>query len=244
MAKKLAYQPSVVPSTIYTSELLVIGHDDMLQTCLTPLLAKYPYRLVIVHSIRMALSVLAERSIMATLININQVEPEAHRICAILRDKSAVPIVMVSANKRTQEIVASFEAGADHHLVMPFAAQELDARIQATQRRLKLDKPEKYCITQGEFALDPVKQELRIKDVVIDLTTNESKLLKYLVRNANQVIRTEELLQFVWGCNAKDDLSLVRTTIHRLRSKIEIDPTTPKYLKTIFGLGYRFSSTV
>jgi DNA-binding response OmpR family regulator len=244
MAKKLVYESSVPPAPVYTNDLLVIGHDDMLQVCLAPLLAKHQYHVVIAHTVRMALTILSERSVMATLINFNQTEPEANRICAIVREKSTVPIVMVSPNKRIHESVISFEAGADHYLVMPFAVQELEARILATQRRLKRNQPEKYCITQGEFALDPVKQELRIKDAVIDLTNNESKLLKYLVRNANQVIRTEDLLHFVWGCNANDDLSLVRTTIHRLRHKIEIDPTTPKYLKTIFGLGYRFSATV
>ena len=187
--------------------------------------------------------VLADRPVAATLINVNRIGADAHRICTVLRNKSTVPIVMISAKKRTDETIKSFEAGADHYLVMPFAGQELDARIQATQRRLRVDKTEKYYIRQGEFALDPIKHELRINDAVIALTVNESKLLRYLVRNANQAIRTEDLLQFVWGHNDKDDFSLVRTTVHRLRTKIEADPTTPKYLKTIFGLGYRFSGT-
>jgi DNA-binding response OmpR family regulator len=95
-------------------------------------------------------------------------------------------------------------------------------------------------IMQGDLLLDPVRQEVHINDMMIELTTNESRLLHYLIRNPNRAVRTEDLLQLLWGEGTKEDLSVVRTTMHRLRSKIERNPSSPKYLKTVFGLGYRF----
>ena len=147
---------------------------------------------------------------------------------------------MVSADKRLEELVASYEAGADHYIVMPFAPAEIIARIGATKRRMRYIEPNTANITLGDLILDPIRQEVWINDTMIELTTNESRLLHYLVRNPNRAVRTEDLLQLLWGEGSREDLSVVRTTMHRLRNKIERNPGSPKYLKTVFGLGYRF----
>lgn len=237
------YYPSTImaPTTMVTSALqtiLVIGNDDMLQHCLQP--SADHFRLINVRTARAALTFVGHPSLSAVLINVTALGCDAYTTCTLLRNKSTVPIIMVSTNKRTEELVAGIEAGADHYLVMPFTIEEMRARVQATQRRSHYQSPAEYCIGQDEIILNLVKQEVRIHETVIELTTNECRLLQHLVRNPNRAIRTEDLLQVVWGYGPADDVSIVRTTIHRLRNKIEKNPSAPKYLKTIFGLGYRF----
>lgn len=220
-------------------DILVFGEEHSLLQCLEPIEETYRFHPITIQTVAAAVHLLSTRAIIAVLVNINTLGAEAYAICAELRKKSLVTIVMVSMDKSTEEVVKSFEAGADHYLNMPFLLQELMARISATLRRMKESEALNYYIIQGDIALNPVKQEVRINDLRIELTTNEYRLLQYMVRNPNRAIRTEDLLQLVWGYGSKDDLSVVRTTIHRLRHKIEKDPDAPKYVKTIFGLGYR-----
>ena len=219
--------------------LLVLGEEQPLLRGLEPGAAGPHFRPFCVATVAAALGLLSSHPIAAVLININTPDLDAYAICAEIRNKSFVTIVMVSADKCVEELVKSFEAGADHYLVMPLAHQELAARIAATQRRMTSDETLDYYITQGDIALNPVKQEVRINDMRVELTTNEYRLLQYMVRNPNRALRTEDLLHLVWGYGSKDDFSVVRTTIHRLRHKIEKNPNTPQYVKTIFGLGYR-----
>lgn len=220
-------------------DILVLGEDHHLFQCLAFGAEEYSFQLTRVQTAAAALSMLANRTIAAVLIDVNTLGVDAYQICAEIRRNSLVTIVMVSADKCAEELVTSFEAGADHYLVMPFAQQELLARIFATQRRMKREDALTYYIVQGDIVLNPIKQEVQINDMLVELTTNEYRLLQHLVRNPNRAIRTEDLLHLVWGYGSKDDLSVVRTTIHRLRHKIEKNPNTPKYVKTIFGLGYR-----
>lgn len=221
-------------------DILVIGDENLLLQCFMPGAEGYRFHLIPVQTAAAALSILSNRTIVAVIINLNVLGAEAYTICAEIRKNSFVTIIMVSADKAVEELVKSLETGADHYLVMPFGQPELLARIGATQRRMNCDERLSYYIIQGDIVLNPVKQEVRINDTLVELTTNEFRLLQYMVRNANRAIRTEDLLQLVWGYGSKDDLSVVRTTIHRLRHKIEKNPNAPKYVKTIFGLGYRF----
>lgn len=220
--------------------LLVVGQDPLLQPSVEAMVAEYQIELISVKTASVALNFLGKREPAAVLINLNALGLTAYDFCAEIRNASLIPIMMISPDKRLEELVASYEAGADHYIVMPFAPAEVIARISATKRRMHYAEPASAHITQGDLILDPVRQEVWISDTMIELTTNESRLLHYLVRNPNRAVRTEDLLQLLWGEGTKEDLSVVRTTMHRLRNKIERNPSAPKYLKTVFGLGYRF----
>lgn len=220
--------------------LLVVGQDPLLQPSLEAAIAEYQVEVIPAKTAAIALSLLGKREATAVLINLQALGITAYDFCAEIRNASLIPIIMISPDKRLEELVASYEAGADHYIVMPFAPAEVVARIGATKRRMHYAEPRSAHITQGDLILDPVRQEVWINDTMIELTTNESRLLHYLVRNPNRAVRTEDLLQFLWGEGTKEDLSVVRTTMHRLRNKIERNPAAPKYLKTVFGMGYRF----
>ena len=228
-------------STVYLpTELLILGHDGLLAQSLDEAVMEYPVDIIPVRNAAAALNILGNREATAVLINLHALGPTAYDACAEIRNASLIPIIMISLDKRLEELVASYEAGADHYIVMPFAPAEVFARIGATKRRMQYAEPIHTHIMQGDLLLDPVRQEVHINDMMIELTTNESRLLHYLIRNPNRAVRTEDLLQLLWGEGTKEDLSVVRTTMHRLRNKIERNPSSPKYLKTVFGLGYRF----
>lgn len=235
--------PARLPETpvlSFPADLLLIGPDYLLQPSIEATIAEYHVTVLPVKNVSNALLALNNHEIGAVLLNLNVLGSVAYDVCAEIRNASLVPIIMISSDKRLEELVASYEAGADHYIVMPFAPAEIVARIGATKRRMYYAEPSTAHVTQGDLILDPVRQEVWIKDTMIELTTNESRLLHYLVRNPNRAVRTEDLLQLLWGEGSKEDLSVVRTTMHRLRNKIERNPSSPKYLKTVFGLGYRF----
>lgn len=228
------------PTLYFPTDLLVMGQDHLLQPSLEATIVEYQVEVFPAKSASTALRLLSDRNVAAVLLNLNTLGAAAYDLCTEIRNASLVPIIMVSSDKRLEELVASYEAGADHYIVMPFAPAEIVARIGATKRRMHYTEPRSAHITQGDLILDPVRQEVWINDTMIELTTNESRLLHYLVRNPNRAVRTEDLLQLLWGEGSREDLSVVRTTMHRLRNKIERNPSSPKYLKTVFGLGYRF----
>ncbi len=228
------------PAFYFPTDLLVVGQDHLLHPSLEATIVEYQVGVIPVNSTSTAVSILSDHNVAAVLINLNALGAMAYDVCVEIRNASLVPIVMLSSDKRLEELVASYEAGADHYIVMPFAPAEIVARIGATKRRMHVAEPSSAHITQGDLILDPVRQEVWINNTMIELTTNESRLLHYFVRNPNRAVRTEDLLQLLWGEGSRDDLSVVRTTMHRLRHKIERNPSSPKYLKTVFGLGYRF----
>lgn len=236
----MAERHSGTTAFYFPTDLVVVGQDHLLQPSVEATIAEYKVEVIPVKSASTAINVLGDRTIAAVLINLNLLGAAAYDVCAEIRHASFVPIIIVSSDKRLEELVESYEAGADHYIVMPFAPAEIVARIGATKRRMHYTEPRTTHITLGDLVLDPVRQEVWINDTMIELTTNESRLLHYLVRNPNRAVRTEDLLQLLWGEGTREDLSVVRTTMHRLRNKIERNPSSPKYLKTVFGLGYRF----
>ncbi|MEZ4733545.1 MAG: response regulator transcription factor [Caldilineaceae bacterium] len=223
--------------------LLVIGSEELLERCLQPLMHEKQQPLLKVDTATAALSLLANYAITAVLLNGNMLGANVYSICTELRQQSKLPIVVVNRRQGSQDRVAGIESGADHCLAMPFAPQELAARIQATQRRMGQATLPGYWIVCGDLLLNPLRQQVCIDQSVIHLTTNEYRLLQYLIRNPNRAIQTEELLRQLWGGESGEDLSIVRIMVHRLRNKIEQDPTAPHYIHTIFGVGYRFCPT-
>lgn len=234
---------SNISSSLLPHPLLVVGKNELLQQSLQPLLQQGIYRMFVADTTAAALALLAQYPMVAVLLNVNTPGSDVYTLCTELRKKSLLPMIMVSTEKNADELVAGLEAGADYYMTLPFTSEELIVRIQATQRRMKQPTVAEHFIPYGTILLDPVKQKACINRKVIDLTSNECRLLHYLVRNPNRAIRTNDLLRRIWGYESHEDINIVRITVHRLRNKIEQDPGSPRYLKTIFGLGYRFCPT-
>lgn len=180
------------------------------------------------------------------LLDIMLPQMDGFQVCRKIREKSSVPIIMLTAKEEEVDKVLGLELGADDYITKPFGMRELIARIKANIRRTEFSGSETETdsrITEyGNIIIDMVKYEVRKNDVPLELTLREFELLKYLVQKADQVFSREQLLEKVWGYEYYGDIRTVDVTIRRLREKVEDDPGNPRYIMTKRGIGYYFES--
>lgn len=165
-------------------------------------------------------------------------------LCKELRKRSDVPIVMLTALNRADDIVRGFELGADDYITKPFTFREVEARILAILRRVDWDQERSshQIISVGEVRLDDESHEVYVRGEVAHLTPIEFDLLKYLMASANKPVKKEVLFREVWGYDLVGGTNLVEVAVRRLREKIEVDPSDPEYLITVRGAGYKFQN--
>jgi two-component system, OmpR family, KDP operon response regulator KdpE len=161
--------------------------------------------------------------------------------CREIRERSEVPIIVVSGRKTEQEKVEALESGADDYVTKPAGVEELVARIHAVTRRPSLGSHSRV-LRLDSVEIDLESHEVRRGDAVIHLTSKEFKLLYYFLQNAGKVVSHRRLLQAVWGPDYGNEVEYLRVFINQLRKKIEPDPTHPKYILTEPSSGYRFAS--
>jgi len=154
-----------------------------------------------------------------------------------------VPVLMLTARSRPADVLQGFEAGADDYLPKPFELQILLARLHGLLRRrqwLQQDQHEHEQLTFAGRTLDLEALELRVGDKAYQLTQMESDLLQYLVRNAGRAVSRKAILEEVWDLHEDTDTRAIDNFIVRLRRYLEVDPTKPKHLLTVRGVGYKF----
>lgn len=166
-------------------------------------------------------------------------------VCKKIREKSSVPILMLTAREEELDKVLGLELGADDYITKPFSIRELMARIKANMRRNQValeDKAEKEQqeLRIGSFMLDFNRYELYKNDKLIDLTIREFDLVKFLASQPNKVFSRQSLLESVWDYEYYGDVRTVDVTVRRLREKVEDDPSEPRYIMTKRGVGYYF----
>jgi two-component system response regulator MtrA len=158
-------------------------------------------------------------------------------VCKLIREKSMVPIVMLSAKGDKQDVVAGLEAGADDYIVKPFDPSELVARMKVRLRRSTAEVSTDLQI--GNIKIDQIEHSIIRDGEVIALTRLEFDLLVALAKEPGRVFTREALLSEVWGYRPATDTRLVNVHIQRLRSKVEIDPENPTIILTVRGVGYK-----
>jgi two-component system response regulator VicR len=169
---------------------------------------------------------------------------DGFEICRKIREKSAVPIIMLTAKEEEVDKVLGLEYGADDYITKPFGLRELIARIKANIRRTSLhDSSEDRQVGQdyGSLVIDMDRYEVRKRGAALALTLREFELLKYLAESEDKVFSREQLLEDVWGYEYYGDIRTVDVTVRRLREKLEDDPAEPRYILTKRGVGYYFS---
>ncbi len=166
-------------------------------------------------------------------------------VCRLLRAEQTVPIIMLTALGEESDKILGLETGADDYLSKPFSPKELVARAKAVLRRASgpLAKSDEIVdpLSFDELQIDPAAREVRLEGRLVQLTSREFDLLLFLAVRARTVFTREELLEHVWGYTV-GDTATVTVHVRRLREKIERDPTHPRHLVTVWGVGYRFDS--
>ena len=167
-------------------------------------------------------------------------------ICRRLRARADyTPILMLTSRASELDRVLGLEMGADDYLTKPFSILELQARVKAIFRRVKAiasgSMNSTAMVRAGDMLIDADRRLVTVLGREVDLTAREFDLLLHLAQNPGRVYTREQLLDFVWGYNHTGYQHTVNSHINRLRSKIETDPANPTYIRTVWGVGYKFS---
>ncbi len=178
------------------------------------------------------------------LLDVMLPKMDGFTVCKTIREKSSVPILMLTAREEEVDKVLGLELGADDYITKPFSVRELMARVKANMRRSAMEnapveeEQDSEVINIGKFQLKCNRYELTKDGKVIDVTIREFELLKFLAKRPDKMFTRQELLEHVWDYEYYGDVRTVDVTIRRLREKIEDDPSQPKYLMTKRGIGY------
>lgn len=178
------------------------------------------------------------------LSDINGIE-----ICKRIRaDKNTTPIMMLTARSEEIDKIIGLETGADDYLTKPFSIREFIARVKALIRRNEMSTPEHLPVPEilqrHNLTMDTLKRKVTLKDEVVDLTPKEFDLLHLFMSNPGISYSRETLLNTVWGYEFSGYEHTVNSHINRLRTKIELNLTNPKFILTTWGIGYRFSDEI
>lgn len=196
----------------------------------------------------------------AALAEINEAEPDlvlldvmlpgmsGLDVCREIRKQSRVPLIMVTARAEEIDAVVGLEVGADDYVAKPYRLRELVARMRAVLRRAGGQTAESEgdatSLVEGDVELDIDRHELRVRGELVTLALREFELLAYLLAHAGRVVTRDSLMQNVWGYDYVGDTKTIDVHVKRLRAKIEDDPSSPKRITTIRGLGYRYERAV
>ncbi|WP_010240430.1 response regulator transcription factor [Clostridium arbusti] len=179
------------------------------------------------------------------ILDIMLPEIDGFEICREMRKIKDIPIIMISARKEDIDKIRGLGLGADDYVTKPFSPGELVARVKAHLSRYerlignKEDKKDEIKIRA--LTIDKVSRRVFLNDNELILTTKEFDLLAFLASNPNRVYTKEALFDRIWSMDSIGDLATITVHIRKIREKIEIDPSNPQYIETIWGVGYRFA---
>ncbi|MBA2554817.1 MAG: response regulator transcription factor [Geodermatophilaceae bacterium] len=164
-------------------------------------------------------------------------------VCRSLRQRSPVPIIMLTAKDSEIDKVVGLELGADDYVTKPYSARELVARIRAVLRRQnEAEDGGTPTLEVGPVRMDPDRHVVTVAGTVTSMPLKEFDLLELLLRNAGRVLTRGQLIDRVWGADYVGDTKTLDVHVKRLRSKLEPDPAQPRHLVTVRGLGYKFEA--
>jgi DNA-binding response OmpR family regulator len=162
-------------------------------------------------------------------------------LCRWLRARSPVPVIMLTARGEEADRIVGLELGADDYVTKPFSPRELVARVKTVLRRAEPSRGTAERLTVGALEIDASSREVRRDGEPLKLTAKEFDLLWFLASHPRRVFSRDQLMNGVWGYAAAFDTGTVTVHIRRLREKIEADPSRPRHLETVWGVGYRLT---
>ncbi|GLJ70250.1 DNA-binding response OmpR family regulator [Nocardioides luteus] len=219
-------------------ELLLIEDDAMVRRGLQLALQRHGHAVVGAETGEVGLATFAERTPDLVVLDLMLPGIDGFEVCRRVRQTSQVPIIMLTARGDDFDVVTGLEAGADDYVVKPVQPTVLDARIRAVLRRAVGE--EEGVRAHGGLRIDTDSLVVSVDGAEVSLTPTELRLLLVLSRAPGRVFSRQQLLEQVWEQGYLGDSRLVDNGVMRLRTKIEADPSSPRYVQTARGFGYRF----
>lgn len=224
--------------------ILVADDEKMMLQLLSMSLQRLGYHVVTAENGLEAVEMFDRNHFDLVLLDVLMPGMDGFAACAEIRKRSDIPVVMLTALSRPDDIVRGLEIGADNYIVKPFTFKEVEAKLRAILRRTNFQNNQYVfqIIERGDIRLNSEVHQVTVGGLAIELTGTEFQLLHFLMTHSDQTVSKEELLEAVWGYDSTDGSNLVEVAISRLRKKIEKDAAHPDRLLTVRGIGYRFSS--
>jgi len=219
--------------------VLIVEDDERIRTSMRLALEDEGYAVTDVESGEDAVAELESTLPDVVLIDLMLPGMDGFETCRRLRRTSTVPVIMVTARSDTHDVVAGLEAGADDYVTKPFVAKELAARIRALLRRVRPEDESPSSFTFGDVTIERDAGVVTRGGGEVHCTRTEFRLLCELADNAGRVLSREHLLERVWGYDYFGDGRLVDVHVRRLRTKVEPDPASPRFILTVRGMGYK-----
>jgi DNA-binding response OmpR family regulator len=223
--------------------ILVVEDEASIAEVVSLYLKRAGYSAQIAADGRQAMTFFERRKPDLVILDLMLPEVDGLSVARWLRERSNVPIIMLTARRAEIDRITGLELGADDYVVKPFSPQELVSRVRAVMRRLgreQADVEHEQNLSFEELNIDPRSRVVTLKEMPVELTVKEFDMLYLLARHPKQVFTREQLLERVWGGAQFIDPGTVTVHVRRLREKIEDDPSHPKRLLTVWGVGYKF----
>jgi len=224
------------------ARVLVVEDEESFSDALSYLLRKEGFEVAIATTGPEALTEFERNGADIILLDLMLPEMSGTEVCRELRKRSRVPIIMVTARDSEIDKVVGLEIGADDYVTKPYSPRELVARIRAVLRRHAAEPTEEESgvLIAGPVRMDVDRHVVTVDGKPVQLPLKEFELLELLLRNAGRVLTRGQLIDRVWGADYVGDTKTLDVHIKRLRSKIEPEPSSPRYIVTVRGLGYKF----
>ena len=220
------------------NRILIVDDETELAQITAEMLTGCGYSADTAETAGEAYDLLAQKSYQLVILDINLPDSTGFEICKELRNVSGVPVIFASARKTEDDRISSFDIGGDDYLQKPYSMKELLSRVNALIRRAYGDSADEQCFTFGNVNVNTASRTVTKGGIPVTLAQREYDLLLCLCRNKNTAVSKEKLLSEVWGAFSEVEPSTLTVHIRWLREKLEDDPAAPRYIKTVWKLGY------
>jgi len=223
--------------------ILVVEDEPSIAEVVGLYLQRAGYQVQTASDGKIAMTILEKRIPDLVVLDLMLPEVDGLSLTRWLRERSNVPIIMLTARREEIDRIAGLEMGADDYVVKPFSPQELVSRVRAVMRRIKREQApaeSESPLSFGDLVINALSRTVTISGEDVPLTAKEFDMLHLLAQHPKQVYTREQLLDRIWGGAEYIDPGTVTVHIRRVREKIEPDPSNPTRLVTVWGVGYKF----
>ncbi|MCU0493569.1 MAG: response regulator transcription factor [Chloroflexaceae bacterium] len=229
-----------------SERILIVDDEPTIVEVVQLYLSREGFDVVTAADGQAALAAVAQRRPDLLILDLMLPHVDGLEVCRRVRAEGALPIIMLTARDEEIDRILGLELGADDYITKPFSPRELVARVKAVLRRSQATQASatkdgsQPAVIAGPLRIEPAAHAATLAGQALALTAREFELLLFLARHPGQVFTREQLLDQVWGYTFASDASTVTVHVRRLREKIENDPTEPRFLLTVWGVGYKF----
>lgn len=223
------------------AHILVVEDEGMVAEVVQQYLLRDHHSVRVVHDGVSAIRAHSEEPAELLVLDVMLPGLDGFEVCRRVREEGDIPVIILSARREEEDRLRGLALGADDYVTKPFSPRELAARVQTVLRRATPPEHRHSLIAAGGLQMDPSTHGATWFGTPLTLTGREYDLLAFLARNPNHVFSRDELVSHVWGPDFDGEEHTVTVHVRRLREKLEPEPAKPRFLKTVWGVGYTFA---